>query len=55
MSKQTLQYKFLEDGNNLGDEFSKINKDEFLKVKIKYSLEIIITVNVQIPTPKRKI
>ncbi|XP_066909350.1 uncharacterized protein, partial [Halyomorpha halys] len=29
MSKQTRQYKFLEDINNIGEEFSEISEDEF--------------------------
>ncbi|XP_066907147.1 uncharacterized protein [Halyomorpha halys] len=29
MSKQTRQYKFLEDINNIGEEFSEISDDEF--------------------------
>lgn len=29
MSKQIRQYKFLEDINNIGEEFSEISEDEF--------------------------
>ncbi|KAK0174333.1 hypothetical protein PV327_010117 [Microctonus hyperodae] len=29
MSKQTRQYKFLEEINNIGEEFSEIGEDEF--------------------------
>ncbi|XP_023159169.1 uncharacterized protein LOC111591748, partial [Ceratitis capitata] len=33
MSKQTRQYMFLEDINNIGEEFSEISEDEFSEIE----------------------